>query len=146
VLRVTALYAAVGAFHWACRRPFFLISTDPDAAFRAGWRVRRWDFLFYASFGLVVTSSVRVAGVLLVFSYLIVPALAGILLGGTIARRLWVGWTFGALVSLLGVLASALLDLPTGATVASMFGVTLLLWSGFVRALRRRTALMEKST
>ncbi len=146
VIRVAALYAVVGAFHWLCRRPFFLISTDPDAAYRAGWRVRLWDFLFYASFGLVVTSSVRVAGVLLVFSYLIVPALAGIILGGTIARRLWVGWTFGALVSLLGVLASALLDLPTGATVASMFGVTLLLWSGLARPLRRCTALMEKST
>ena len=138
VFRVAALYAAVGALHWACRRPFLLISTDPDAAFRAGWRVRRWDFLFYASFGLVVTSSVRVAGVLLVFSYLIVPALAGIVLGGTVATRLWVGWGFGALVSLLGVLASALFDLPTGATVACMFGVTLLLWSGLARPLRRR--------
>lgn len=138
VFRVAALYAAVGALHWACRRPFLLISTDADAAFRAGWRVRRWDFLFYASFGLVVTSSVRVAGVLLVFSYLIVPALAGIVLGGTVATRLWVGWGFGALVSLLGVLASALFDLPTGATVASMFGVTLLLWSGLARPLRRR--------
>jgi zinc/manganese transport system permease protein len=145
VARVGALYALVGAFHWACRRPFFLISTDPDAAFRAGWRVRRWDFLFYASFRLVVTSSVRVAGVLLVFSYLIVPALAGLVLGGTVARRLRVGWAFGTLVSLLGVLASALLDLPTGATVACMFGVTLLLWAGLARPLRRRGALMEES-
>ena len=77
VAKVAALYAAVGLFHWACRRPFFLISTDPERAYRDGWRVRAWDFLFYASFGVVVTSSVRVAGVLLVFSYLIVPALAG---------------------------------------------------------------------
>jgi zinc/manganese transport system permease protein len=138
VLRVAALYAAVGAFHWACRHPFLMISTNPDAAFRAGWRIRLWDFLFYASFGLVVTSSVRIAGVLLVFSYLIVPALAGIVLGGTVATRLWVGWTFGAIVSLLGVLASALLDLPTGATVACMFGMTILLWSGLARPLRRR--------
>jgi zinc/manganese transport system permease protein len=145
VARVAVLYALIGVFHWVCRRPFFLISADPDAAFRAGWRVRLWDFLFYASFGLVVTSSVRVAGVLLVFSYLIVPALAGILLGGTIARRLWVGWAFGALVSLLGVLASALLDLPTGATVACMFGVTILLWSGLARPLRRRGPVMEES-
>lgn len=142
VLRVAILYAVVGAFHWACRRPFFLISADPDAAYRAGWRVRLWDFLFYASFGLVVTSSVRVAGVLLVFSYLIVPALAGMLLGGTVATRLWVGWAFGTSVSLLGMLASALLDLPTGATVACMFGVTILLWSGLATRLRgRRTAL-----
>ena len=66
--------------------PFLLISTDPARAYREGWRVRGWDFLFYASFGVVVTSSVRIAGVLLVFSYLIVPALAGILLGGRVAH------------------------------------------------------------
>ena len=77
VVKVAVLYAAIGLFHWLCRRPFFLISTDPDAAYREGWRVRGWDFLFYASFGVVVTSSVRIAGVLLVFAYLIVPALAG---------------------------------------------------------------------
>jgi zinc/manganese transport system permease protein len=129
VATVAGLYAAVGVFHWLCRRPFFLISTDPATAFRDGWRVRWWDFLFYASFGLVVTSSVRVAGVLLVFSYLIVPALAGLVLGGTMATRLLVGWTFGALVSLIGMLASATLDLPTGATVACVFGLALLFWS-----------------
>jgi zinc/manganese transport system permease protein len=89
-----------------------------------------------------VTSSVRVAGVLLVFSYLIVPALASLVLGGPVATRLLVGWAFGALVSLLGVLASALLDLPTGAPVACMFGVTLLLWSGLARPWRRRGSLM----
>src|SRR5437773_2384462 len=60
VAQVGALYAAIGVFHWLCRRPFFLISTAPDAAFRDGWRVRLWDFLFYASFGVVVTSSVRI--------------------------------------------------------------------------------------
>jgi zinc/manganese transport system permease protein len=145
LVRIAVLYALVGAFHWACRRPFFLISTDPDAAFRAGWRVRLWDFLFYASFGVVVTSSVRVAGVLLVFSYLIVPALAGLVLGGTVATRLVVGWAFGALVSLLGVLASAVLDLPTGATVACMFGIMILLWSGIARPLRRRGPMMEEA-
>jgi zinc/manganese transport system permease protein len=133
VARVAALYAAIGLFHWACRRPFFLISTDPDAAFRDGWRVRWWDFLFYASFGLVVTSSVRVAGVLLVFSYLIVPALAGIAFGGPIATRLAVGWGFGTAVSVLGLLASAWLDLPTGASVACAFGLMLIAWFGVTR-------------
>jgi zinc/manganese transport system permease protein len=125
---VAALYGAIGVFHWLCRRPFFLISTDPDTAFRDGWRVRLWDFLFYASFGLVVTSSVRIAGVLLVFSYLIVPALAGLAVGGRIATRLWIGWAFGTLVSILGMVASAALDLPTGATVACAFGLMLLAW------------------
>ena len=125
VARVAALYSVVGVVHWLCRRPFFLISTDPDAAYAAGWRVRLWDFLFYASFGVVVASSVRIAGVLLVFSYLIVPALAGVVLGGSVLSRLLVGWTFGTLVSVLGMTASAALDLPTGATVVCAFGLTL---------------------
>jgi zinc/manganese transport system permease protein len=128
VARVALLYGAVGVLHWLCRRPFFLISTDPERAFREGWRVRLWDFIFYASFGLVVTSSVRIAGVLLVFAYLIVPALAGTALGGaSMGRRLMIGWGFGTLVSVLGITASATLDLPTGATVVCMFGLTLLL-------------------
>jgi zinc/manganese transport system permease protein len=136
VLNVAGLYAAVGVLHWACRRPFFLISTDPDAAFAAGWRVRWWDFLFYASFGVVVTSSVRIGGVLLVFSYLIVPALVGVALGRSVRAKLFIGWAFGALVSVLGVAASASFDLPTGATVVCAFGVTLLAFWILARATR----------
>jgi len=133
VLKVAVLYALVGGFHWLCRRPFFLISTDPDRAYRDGWHVRIWDFLFYASFGLVVTSSVRIAGVLLVFSYLIVPALAGILLGRAIGSRLVIGWAFGTAVSIFAMVASAALDLPTGATVVCAFGLALLALGAAVR-------------
>ena len=133
VAKVAALYAAIGVFHFLCRRPFFLISLDAGAAYREGWRVRLWDFLFYASFGVVVTSSVRIAGVLLVFSYLIVPALAGIMLGSTITSKLLIGWGFGTLVSVLGMVASATFDLPTGATVVCAFGLTLVvLWIVFL--------------
>jgi zinc/manganese transport system permease protein len=137
VLKVAILYAAIGLFHWLCRRPFFLISTDPEAAYRGGWRVRGWDFLFYASFGVVVASSVRIAGVLLVFSYLIVPALAGVLLGGRIGARLAIGWAFGTGVSVIAMIASAALDLPTGATVVCAFGLSLLAL-GIVLKLRPR--------
>jgi zinc/manganese transport system permease protein len=136
VVRVAILYALVGLLHWLCRRPFFLISADPDRAYAEGWRVRIWDFVFYASFGVVVASSVRVAGVLLVFSYLIVPALAGVTLGGSVTSRLLIGWSFGALVSVVGMVASAALDLPTGATVVCAFGAILLVFalgSRFVR-------------
>ncbi len=135
VARVAALYAVVGVAHWLVRRPLFLISNDPGTAFAQGLRVRAWDFFFYVSFGVVVTSSVRVAGVLLVFSYLIVPALAGITLARTVGARLLVGWAYGALVSVLGVAASAALDLPTGATIVCAFGLTLA-----VVALARATA------
>ena len=130
VVKVAILYGLIGLLHWFCRRPFFLISSDPRRAYAEGWQVRLWDFVFYASFGVVVTSSVRIAGVLLVFSYLIVPALAATLVGGSIATRLLVGWAFGALVSVLGVTASAAFDLPTGATIVCVFGVSLVvLWA-----------------
>jgi zinc/manganese transport system permease protein len=126
VVKVAGLYALIGLFHWLCRRPFLLISTDSDRAYRDGWQVRWWDFLFYASFGVVVTSSVRIAGVLLVFSYLIVPTLAANLLGGSIPKRLAVAWSFGTLVSVLAMGASAVFDTPTGATVVCAFGLILL--------------------
>jgi substrate-binding protein of zinc uptake complex component A/ABC transporter family protein len=90
-----------------------------------------------ASFGVVVTSSVRIAGVLLVFSYLIAPALVGILLGGRLAARLLVRWAFGAFVSIVAMVASAVLDLPTGATVVCAFGVTLLALAIAARLTRR---------
>src|SRR5712692_3802129 len=134
VIKVALLYAAVGLLHWLCRRPFFLISTNPDAAFAEGWRVRLWDFVFYASFGVVVTSSVRIGGVLLVFSYLIVPALAGVMLGGSVRAKLFIGWAFGTRVSVLGVVASAAFDLPTGATGVCAFGATLLVFWALARA------------
>jgi zinc/manganese transport system permease protein len=134
IVKVAVLYALIGLVHWLCRRPFFLISTDPQAAFAQGWRVRLWDFVFYASFGVVVTSSVRIAGVLLVFSYLIVPSLAGIALGGTVATRLAIGWAFGTFVSVVGIVASAAFDFPTGATVVCAFALTLLALWGLGRA------------
>jgi zinc/manganese transport system permease protein len=140
VARVAVLYAGVGLVHWLCRKPFVLISTQPETAFQQGWQVRRWDLLFYATFGLVVASSVRIGGVLLVFSYLIVPSLAGIALGGGIGSRLVIGWVFGGAVSVLGVTASAAFDLPTGATVVCAFGVALALLWGVAPAARYRAA------
>ena len=137
VLKVAGLYAVIGIFHWLCRRPFLLISTEPERAYRNGWRVRWWDFLFYASFGVVVTSSVRIAGVLLVFSYLIVPTLAANLRGGSVARRLAMAWCFGTLVSVLAMSASAFFDTPTGATVVCAFGVVLLVLAVVTRTSRR---------
>jgi zinc/manganese transport system permease protein len=105
VVKVAILYGLIGVLHWYCRRPFFLISTDPKRAYAEGWRVRLWDFVFYASFGVVVTSSVRIAGVCSCSPYLIVPALAADPRRRPIATRMLVGWGFGAVVSVLGVTA-----------------------------------------
>ena len=117
------LYGIVGAVHWVVRRPVLEISFDPSAALGKGRWIAWWDFLFYASFGFVVTSSVQIAGVLLVFSYLIVPAAIAALLARSVTARLAVGWGLGFIVSVLGLVASAAWDLPTGATVVTTFGV-----------------------
>lgn len=127
VATMAVLYGLVGIFHYICRDRFLTISMDPEAAFERGVRVRLWDFWFYASFGVVVTSSVRVAGVLLVFSFLVVPAVAGVLLARTVARRLAAGWCTGIAVSCLGLYVSVVLDLPTGAAVVVTFGVVLVI-------------------
>jgi zinc/manganese transport system permease protein len=125
VLKTALLYGAIGLFHYIFRRRFLLISTDPEKAEAQGISIRFWDFLFYASFGFVVTSSVAIAGVLLVFCYLIVPSVGAMLFADRVGRRLAIGWTMGTLVSALGVYFSVLLDLPTGATIVCTFGVVL---------------------
>ncbi len=122
VVTLALLYAPIGLLHWLIRRPLLDISFDPDGA-GARRAVRAWDFVFYASFGVVVTSSVRLAGVLLVFAYLVVPATAAAALARSARGRLLVGWAFGFLVSLGGLAASWRWDLPTGATVVVAFGV-----------------------
>ena len=127
VYKTAALYGAVGLFHYIFRRPFLAISMSHERAEATGLNVRLWDFLFYASFGFVVTSSVAIAGVLLVFCYLIVPSVAAMLYADTIGRRLAIGWTMGTVVSALGVYLSLVLDLPTGATIVCTFGLVLVL-------------------
>ena len=127
VERTAALYGAIGLFHYLFRKKFLLISTDPEEAQRQGIHVRLWDFLFYASFGFVVTSSVAIAGVLLVFCYLVVPSVGAMLFADRIGKRLAIGWTMGTVVSALGVYLSVVLDLPTGATIVCTFGLVLVL-------------------
>jgi zinc/manganese transport system permease protein len=127
VYQTAGLYGAIGLFHYIFRRMFLTISIDPARAEAQGMSIRVWDFLFYASFGFVVTSSVAIAGVLLVFCYLIVPSVAAMLYADRIGARLAIGWTMGTIVSALGVYLSLILDLPTGATIVCTFGLVLVL-------------------
>jgi zinc/manganese transport system permease protein len=140
VLRTIALFAGVGIFHFALRRKFHLVSFELDEAERQGLRVRLWDFLFYATFGLVVTSFVRIAGVYLVFSYLIVPAVCGALLSSRTAVRLAIGWGVALSAGVAGLLLSTQwesMDLPTGPTIVCIFGF-LLAASGALAYLQHR--------
>jgi zinc/manganese transport system permease protein len=132
--KTALLYGAVGLFHYIFRRRFLSITLDQQAAEAQGVSVRFWDFLFYASFGFVVTSSVAIAGVLLVFCYLIVPSVGAMLYAENIGPRLAIGWTMGTLVSALGVYLSLKLDLPTGATIVCTFGIVLVVMAA-LRAL-----------
>ena len=122
VIKTAVLYALVGLFHFVFRRKFLAISLGQ----RLG-NVKLWDFLFYTSFGFVVTSSVAIAGVLLVFSYLIVPSVAAMLFAQSIGKRLAIGWSMGSIVTALGILLSFHFDLPTGATIVCTFGIALML-------------------
>ena len=127
VRKTAILYALVGIFHYVFRKKFLLISMNHEKADGLGISVRFWDFLFYASFGFVVTSSVAIAGVLLVFCYLIVPSVGAMLFADRIGPRLAIGWTMGTLVSALGCYLSVQLDTPTGATIVVTFGGVLVL-------------------
>jgi zinc/manganese transport system permease protein len=140
VLRTAGLFAAVGVLHYWLREKFHLISFDLDEAERRGMSVRLWDFIFYATFGLVVTSFVRIAGVYLVFSYLIVPAVCGALLSSRTGVRLAIGWVVALIAGIGGLILStewASLDLPTGPTIVCIFGALLVL-SGIGAAARGR--------
>lgn len=117
------IYLGVALVHFFCRHRFIVISTDMAQARRKGWTIWLWDFLFYATFGLVVTSSVRIAGVLLVFAYLVVPAVCAMLFFNRLGTRLILGWILGLLGSVLGLYMSFSLDLPTGASIVTVFGV-----------------------
>src|SRR6188768_1028863 len=139
IWQTAILYAFIGAFHYGFRKRFLAITMSAEKAEASGISIRLWDFLFYASFGFVVTRSVSLAGVLLVFCYLIVPSVAAMLYAENIGPRLAIGWTMGTIVSALGVWLSLQLDLPTGATIVVTFGLVLILMAAARPLIRPRT-------
>jgi zinc/manganese transport system permease protein len=138
VFRTGVLYGVIGLFHYRFRKTFLAISLNHDKADVHG-SVRFWDFLFYASFGFVVTWSVAIAGVLLVFCYLIVPSVGAMLYAETVGKRLAIGWTMGTVVSAQRVYLSLVFDLPTGATIVCTFGVVLALMAAVRPLILRQT-------
>ena len=142
VLQTFALFAVIAAVHGAFRRKFTQLSFDLEGAIAQGMRTRLWDFLFYVTFGFAVTSFVQIAGVYLVFSYLIVPSVCGALLSPHIGWRLAIGWTVAFAAGVSGLLMSTQwqsMDLPTGPTIVCLFGFLLVLSGALAWALRDRT-------
>ncbi|HEX5866605.1 MAG TPA: metal ABC transporter permease, partial [Beijerinckiaceae bacterium] len=124
VLKLAALYGAIGLLHVVLRRP--LLAAAHDEAHASGRWTAVWDFVFYCTFGVVVTSSVAIAGVLLVFSFLIIPAVIGFLFSARMGPALAVGWGAGTVASLAGFGVSVAFDLPTGAAMVAAFAAVLL--------------------
>ncbi len=127
VLRTFALFVIIGLIHYFYRKKFLALSFEPERAAAAGMSIRWWDFVFYAMFGWVVTSFVQIGGVLLVFSFLIVPAVCANFLADSLGAKLLIGWATATLASVAGLYASFVLDLPTGAAIVCALGLALIL-------------------
>lgn len=129
IINMALLYGSIGIFHIVFRRKFLLISLDPERAEASGIRVRLWDILFYMSFGVVITKSVAIVGVLLVFSYLVVPAVIAQMWCESVRARLLLGWLVAILASTAGIVWSFYSDYPTGPAVVVMLGIFLIMSS-----------------
>lgn len=127
ILKTVVVYGVLGVAHWFLRKRFLTISLHPEQAAAKGWKVAAWDFLFYALFGVVVTSSVAIAGVLLVFSFLVIPAVIAFFFASTPGRLLAIAWVTGTLATVLGLVVSYVSDLPTGPVVVCAFALALLI-------------------
>jgi zinc/manganese transport system permease protein len=138
VLRTFAIYLCIGAIHFLLRHSFIQLSFNPEEAAAKGMNLKLWDFLFYCLFGVVVTSFVQIGGVLLTFSYLIVPAVCATFLARRLGARLIIGWIIATGSSVLALYLSYRIDLPTGAAVVCVLGAALLLTSVYARLRRAR--------
>ena len=136
VWKTFALYAAIAIVHWIFRKQFFLLSFEPARAKTEGLAIRWWDFLFYALFGLVVTSFVQIGGVLLVFSFLVIPAVCAALLATRLRTMLLLGWTVATIGGLGGLFFSWQFSFPTGSAMVCSLGAALILTGLLARILK----------
>src|SRR5262245_28769799 len=140
IVRLALAYAALGVFQFVLRRRFLTVSFHPEEAVRNGWSIRWWDFWFYLSFGIVITLAVPIGGVLMVFSFLVVPAVIAFLFTRDMRRLAYIAWASGAIASSLGLWVSFTGNLPTGPLIVCMYGLLLLL-AAVVQKARRRGAI-----
>lgn len=137
ILSTFIVYGAVGSLHFFLRRQFYALTFEGKGNFLL-------EFLFFASFAVVLVKSVHMAGILQVFSFLVIPALIGRLFFKRQSTILIVGWLAGVLVSVLGMFLSYRLDLPTAplivAGLAIIFFVLLALLLAYNMFFRKRHA------
>lgn len=136
IFTMLTIYAGVGLVHFLLRRPFFEISRSSEQRLSRA-KVRLWDFVFYVSFGVVVTSSVNIAGVLLVFSFLVAPAVCAMMVFEGVLPRLFLGWAIGCAATVIGLWASLRWDAPPGVSIVTVFGAFVLVFS-IIHALHRK--------
>lgn len=146
VLRVTILFAVIGLIHVLLRKPFFEITNDPVGAEARGRKIFLWDLLFYATFGFVVTSAVQMAGVLLVFGFLVIPAVAGLLATRRPGVAMTIGWIFGFVASATGLVASVSLDMPAAPSILVTLTVFLLGMGLVAGIMRHRVGASDRGT
>lgn len=127
IFKTIVIYTIIGGIHYKVRKKMLLVSTNPKLAEKQGLKIKLWDLFFYISFGTVITSSVQMAGILLVFSFLIVPALCAMLFFTEMRSRLFFGWIIGGVASVTGLATSYFIDWPTGATIVATFGLFLII-------------------
>lgn len=140
VLKVLLIYLTIGLFHYVFRKRFITITENPEQAYAQGWKVWFWDFLFYLSFGVIITLAVEIAGVLMVFSYLVAPAIIALGLSNRWGPRIAIAWTVGFLASAVGLIASYKVDFPSGPAVVCSLGLFLLLFAAWKLTFRPKPA------
>lgn len=145
IAKTALICAAIGLAHWFLRERFMTISMNPDEARRRGWSMAWSDFMFYALFGLVVTSAVAIAGVLVVFSFLVIPAVIAFLFTSQPRKLLLIAWAAGTLAIVIGLYASYKTDLPTGPTLVCAFAVALIAAFALRSTIQRVKPEMELS-
>ena len=127
IAKTAIIYSVLGLVHYKFRHQFLAASMEATEAKQMGMSITLWDLFFYLSFGLVITSSVQMGGILLVFSFLIVPALCSMLFFTSLWHRLVFSWGIGVIASMVGISASYFLDLPTGPAIVAAFGALFVL-------------------
>ena len=120
IVVVAGIYLALGILHGIYRKQFYALSFETGGTRHSSFL---WEFLFFASFAVVITLAVNFAGVLLVFAFLIIPAFSASLVVHSLVGRLLVGWSLGVFGTVAGLWLSFTADLPVGATVVSIVGL-----------------------